>query len=67
VNDVGIVITDKVSYVVAIMSKDVGNPDAGSDVVADLSLSVYRHIISRLNPRLFGTSVGKQVMDKAGL
>jgi beta-lactamase class A len=67
VNDVGIVISDKVSYVVAIMSKDVNNSNAGADAVADLSLAVYRHIISRLDPRLFGESVGKQVLDQAGL
>ncbi len=64
VNDVGIVIGDDLTYVLAVMSKDVGAMENGQRTMKLASLAVYKHLSQRVGDRgLTATAIGRQILE----
>ena len=64
VNDVGVVIGDKMTYVLAVMSKEVGATENGQRTIKLASLAVYRHLSQRASKGgLTATAIGKQILE----
>ena len=65
VNDVGIVIGDNMTYVLAVMSKDVGATENGQRTMKMASLAVYKHLSQRVQEGgLTATAIGKQILER---
>jgi beta-lactamase class A len=64
VNDVGIVIGNDMTYVLAVMSKEVGATENGQRTIKLASLAIYTHLSQRASgARLAGTAIGKQILE----
>jgi len=64
VNDVGIVIGDNLTYVLVVMSKDVGATENGQRTMKLASLAVYKHLSQRVGDGgLTATAIGKQILE----
>lgn len=63
VNDVGIVVLERISYVIAVMSRDVGpTTEIGKRAVADVSAAVFKHISRRSSKSPLATSVARNAL-----
>lgn len=62
VNDVGIVVTDSITYVIAVMTKDTWQIDRAERAISEISSTVYRHISSRASSQTLGVGFGLPII-----
>jgi len=64
VNDVGIVVTDRCTYLICVMSKGTGPTELGEVAISDISLKVYEHIVSRIHTaKRMPDAVGRKILN----
>lgn len=65
-NDVGLVAADKVTYIIAVLSREVGDTDRAAKVITGISQAVYGMIAPASSERR-EAGVGRQILEELGL